>query len=44
MLDIKLIRKEPEFYLNKLKERNSNIDLNLLLDLDKKNRELIQKK
>ena len=44
MLDIKLIRKEPEFYLNKLKARNSNIDLNLLLDLDKKNRELIQKK
>jgi len=44
MLDIKLIRKEPEFYLNKLKARNTNIDLNLLLDLDKKNRELIQKK
>ena len=44
MLDIKLIRKEPESYLNKLKARNSNIDLNLLLDLDKKNRELIQKK
>ena len=44
MHDIKLIRKNPDFFLKKLVERNSRIDLNNLLDLDKKNRELIQSK
>ena len=44
MLDIKLIRKDPNFFSRKLLERNSEIDLKHLLDLDKKNRELIQAK
>ena len=44
MNDIKLIRTKPDFFAKKLSERNTKIDLNLLLDLDKKNRELIQKK
>ena len=44
MLDIKLIRKDPNFFSRKLLERNSEIDLKHLLDLDKKNRELIQNK
>ena len=44
MLDIKKIRKDPEFYSKKLLERNTKIDLNNLLDVDKLNRELIQSK
>ena len=44
MHDIKLIRKDIEFYKKKFKERNANINLNNLLDLDKQNREIIQKK
>ena len=44
MLDIKLIRKEPDFFLKKLSHRNTNINLKSILDLDKKNRELIQNK
>jgi len=44
MHDIKLIRKNPDFFSKRLIERNSKIDLKLLLDLDKKNRELIQNK
>ena len=44
MHDIKFIRKESEFFSKKLKDRNSKIDLKKILDLDKKNRELIQKK
>ena len=44
MHDIKIIRKKPNFFLNKLSERNVKIDLEGLLDLDKKNRELIQSK
>ena len=44
MHDIKLIRKNPDFFLKKLVERNSKIDLKNLLDLDKKNRKLIQNK
>ena len=44
MHDIKLIRKNPDFFSKKLVERNSKIDLKNLLDLDKKNRELIQNK
>ena len=44
MHNIKLIRKEPNFFLKKLSHRNTNISLKNLLDLDKKNRELIQNK
>ena len=44
MHDIKLIRKDPDFFLNKLSHRNANINLKSILDLDKKNRELIQNK
>ena len=44
MHNIKLIRKEPDFFLEKLSHRNTNISLKSILDLDKKNRELIQSK
>jgi len=44
MHNIKLIRKDPNYFTKKFIERNINIDLKILLDLDKKNRELIQKK
>ena len=36
MHDIKLIRKEPELFLNKISHRNINVDLKSLLNLDKK--------
>ena len=44
MHSIKLIRKEPDFFLKKLGHRNTNIGLKSILDLDKKNRKLIQSK
>jgi len=44
MHSIKLIRKEPDFFLKKLGHRNINISLKSILDLDKKNRKLIQSK
>ena len=44
MHNIKLIRKEPDFFLKKLGHRNTDVSLKSLLDLDKKNRELIQVK
>jgi seryl-tRNA synthetase len=44
MHSIKLIRKEPDFFLKKIGHRNINIGLKSILDLDKKNRELIQSK
>ena len=44
MHDIKIIRNKTNFFLKKLSERNVKIDLEGLLDLDKKNRELIQSK
>ena len=44
MHDIKLIRKNPNIFKEKLKLRDSNLDLESLLKLDVKNRELIQKK
>ena len=44
MHDIKSIRKQPEFFAKKLKSRNIEADLNILLNLDKKYRELIQEK
>ena len=44
MHDIKIIRKNPDFFVKKISERNTKIDIKKLLDLDKKNRELIQNK
>ena len=44
MHNIKLIRKDPIFFAKKLDQRNTKIDLENLLNLDKKNRELIQKR
>ena len=44
MHNIKLIRKDPEFFLKKINDRNIKINLKNILDLDKKNRELIQSK
>ena len=44
MLDIKKIRKDPEFFSKKLLERNTKINLDNLLNVDKSNRELIQNK
>ena len=43
MHNIKEIRKDPDFFLKKLSHRNTKIDLNQILGLDKKNRDLIQK-
>ena len=44
MHNIKSIRKESEFFLKKLVDRNMNINLKSILDLDKQNRKLIQSK
>ena len=44
MHNIKFIRKEPELFLKKISHRNINVDLKSLLNLDKKNRDLIQSK
>ena len=44
MHDINLIRSQPDLFKKKIEERNTNIDLQNLLNLDKKNRELIQNK
>ena len=44
MHDIKIIRKDSDFFKKKISERNAEIDIKALLDLDKKNRELIQNK
>jgi len=44
MLDIKIIRKNPNLVLKKLADRNIKINFNVLLNLDKLTRELIQKK
>ncbi len=44
MHDIKLIRKNSDFFTKKLSERNAKIDIKFLLDLDQKNRILIQEK
>tara|TARA_B100000963_G_scaffold331271_1_gene321935 strand:- start:687 stop:1934 length:1248 start_codon:yes stop_codon:yes gene_type:complete len=41
---LKEIRSNLDFYKKKLKDRDPKINLNALIDLDKKNRELIQKK
>ena len=44
MHDIKLIRENPEKFLQKISERNSFLDIKKLLNLDKQNRKLIQDK
>ena len=44
MHDIKLIRKNPDFFQKKISERNIKVDLKNLLILDKQNRELILNK
>ena len=44
MHDIKLIRKDPKNFSEKIAVRNIKIDLKNLLELDKKNRELIHRK
>tara|TARA_Y100000590_G_scaffold370482_1_gene432343 strand:+ start:10849 stop:12099 length:1251 start_codon:yes stop_codon:yes gene_type:complete len=44
MHDIKQIRKNPEVFLKKIAERNSKVDIDSLLNLDKENRDLIQSK
>ncbi|MFH2105318.1 MAG: serine--tRNA ligase [Parcubacteria group bacterium] len=43
MLDINLIRKDPKKIKTVLKERNKKVDVDLLLKLDNKKRELLQK-
>ena len=44
MHNLKLIRENPDIFKKKISDRNTNLDLNELLDLDKKQREIIQKK
>ncbi len=44
MHSIKFIRNEPDLFLKKLSHRNININLKNLLELDKKNRDLIKNK
>ena len=44
MHDIKIIRNDPDFFLKKISDRNVKLDLKILLNLDKKNRKLIQTK
>ena len=44
MHNIKLIRKEPDFFFKKFSHRNTDINIKNILDLDKKNRDLIQSK
>jgi len=44
MHNIKEIRKNPDIFLKKITDRNTNVDLKNLMNLDKENRNLIQKK
>ena len=44
MHDIKIIRKDPDFFSKKISERNTKVDIKKLLELDKINRDLIQSK
>ena len=44
MHNLKEIRKNVDIFKKKISERNTKIDLDNLLKIDKKNRELIQKK
>ena len=44
MHNLKQIRENPDVFIKKISDRNVNININELLILDKKNREVIQKK
>ncbi len=44
MYSIKSIRDNPEFFKKKFEARNVKVNLTDLLGLDKKNREILQKK
>ena len=44
MHNLKLIRENPDIFRKKISNRNVNINFDELLNLDKKNREIIQKK
>ena len=44
MHDIKTIRKNPDIFKKKISERNTEVDIKKLLELDRNNRELIQNK
>ena len=44
MHDIKLIRKDPDFFKKKIDQRNSKIDIKSFISSDKQYRDLIQKK
>ena len=44
MHNIKLLRENPDYYQKKFQDRNINLNINDLLNLDKKNREIINKK
>ena len=44
MHNLKEIRKNPANFKKKIEERNTKVSFDNLIELDKKNRELIQKK
>ena len=44
MHNIKLLREKPDFFKKKFQERNIKLNIDDLLNLDKKNREIINKK
>ena len=44
MHNLKEIRKDVNFFKKKIQERNAAVDFENLLNLDKENREIIQKK
>ena len=44
MHSLKEIRKNTELFKKKIKDRNTNVDFKSLINHDKENRELIQKK
>ena len=41
MLDIKILRQNPEIIKEALKKRNSDLDITPAIELDKKRRELL---
>ena len=41
MLDIKILRTEPERIVNALKARNNDLDITPAIELDKKRREVL---
>ena len=44
MHSLKFIRNDPDFFKRKINERNTKIDIEKILELDKENRKIIQKK